>query len=153
MKRKWLAALCLLMAAALLSGCTAQQPTTQTFAEVTQYLGVAPTATPEPVDQPADDQSVFASNPYALTDENGTPASYPGVSLSGELRLLPRRNRPGGLAQKRVASSCRGALGGRQRSGKRSRRLSSLVRSMRSRTSVRYSTGFTSTRVHETTSE
>lgn len=77
----------------------------------------------------------------------------PGVSLSGELRLLPRRNRPGGLAQKRVASSCRGALGGRQRSGKRSRRLSSLVRSMRSRTPVRYSTGFTPTRVHETTSE
>ena len=78
MKRKWLAALSLLMAAALLSGCTAQQPTTQTFAEVTQYLGVAPTATPVPEDQPADDaaadgQSVFASNPYALTDETADP--------------------------------------------------------------------------------
>ena len=78
MKRKWLAALSLLMAAALLSGCTAQQPTTQTFAEVTQYLGVAPTATPVPVDQAADaadadGQSVFASNPYALTDETADP--------------------------------------------------------------------------------
>lgn len=82
MKRKWLAALCLLMAAVLLSACTAQQPATQTFAEVTQYLGPAPTeaATPEPATGDTGDtgdnaggDSVFASNPFAVNDGSTDP--------------------------------------------------------------------------------
>ena len=82
MKRKWLAAICLLMAAALLTACDAQQQPTETFAVVTQYLGPAPTATAQPAEQqpaaadPAgsdaltDSGSVFANNPYALNEEN-----------------------------------------------------------------------------------
>ena len=46
MKRKWLATLCLLSVAVFLTGCSKQQSPTQTFAEVTQYLGPAATAVP-----------------------------------------------------------------------------------------------------------
>ena len=84
MKRKWLAALSLLMAAALLSGCTAQQPTTQTFAEVTQYLGVAPTATPVPEDQPADDGLGGAERESALL-----PIVVPVVDAHHRSGLVP----------------------------------------------------------------
>jgi len=74
MKRKWLAVLCLVLVAALLSGCDGQQQSNQTFTEVTQYLG--PTSTDTPV--PASDSgttagdSVFSDNPYTAA----TDASY-----------------------------------------------------------------------------
>ena len=74
MKRKWLAVLCLLMVAALLTGCEGQQQPNQTFAEVTQYLGPAATDTPVPVnndvtgvsDGSTDGDSVFSNNPYVV---------------------------------------------------------------------------------------
>lgn len=90
MKRKWLAALCLLLAAALLTACDAQQQQPQTFAEVTQYLGPAPTATPVPVSQPQDNaadaggESVFASNPYALNDDGSTVDPNAAAALGEE---------------------------------------------------------------------
>ena len=80
MKRKWLALVSLLAIAAMLTACSSQQPT-QTFAEVTQYLGPAVTDTPVPINNNAsgvsdadtpqdqtgsDGQSVFASNPYVV---------------------------------------------------------------------------------------
>lgn len=75
MKRKWIGALSLLLAAALLTGCESQQPA-QTFAEVTQYLGPA-TATPVPVNSNVagvsdassanTDESIFSDNPYLDT--------------------------------------------------------------------------------------
>lgn len=73
MKRKWLAALCLLVVAALLTGCSGQPQNTQVFDEVTQYLGPTPTATPVAVNtdltgvsdgSSAGGDSVFSSNPY-----------------------------------------------------------------------------------------
>jgi hypothetical protein len=94
MKRKWLAALSLVMAALLLTACTAQQPSTQTFAEVTQYLGPAPTATQAPVSQPADSaadggQSVFASNPFDVADGEADP--------DAEAALLEEENADDGV--------------------------------------------------------
>ena len=76
MKRKWLAAMCLLVAAALLTACDTQQQPSQTFAEVTQYLGPTPVTTAAPLNQNADTSadtggSVFANNPYVL-DSDGT---------------------------------------------------------------------------------
>ena len=72
MKRKWLAALCLLAVAALLTGCQGQQQTNQVYDEVTQYLGPA-TDTPAPTATTAADtsgagDSVFSSNPYVVSD-------------------------------------------------------------------------------------
>ena len=74
MKRFWMAAACLLVTAALLSGCSGQpQNQKQAYDEATQYIGPAATPTAEPTDAPvADtDTSMFASNPYevAPTDE------------------------------------------------------------------------------------
>ncbi len=86
MKRKWLAVLCLLTIAALLTGCQGQQ-NNQVFTEVTQYLGPA-TDTPVPTETAAADtgntdtgggESVFASNPYVVaTDESFTAADAMG---------------------------------------------------------------------------
>lgn len=73
MKRKWLAALCLVLAAALLTACDAQQQTGQVFSEVTQYLGPAATATAVPAADVGDGGSVFANNPYVL-DTGADPA-------------------------------------------------------------------------------
>ncbi|NLI22043.1 MAG: hypothetical protein GX418_10935 [Clostridiales bacterium] len=75
MKRRWLAVLCLATVAALLTGCQGGQQPTQTFAEVTQYLGPAATNTPIPVNSnltgvsdgsDAQDDSIFADNPYVV---------------------------------------------------------------------------------------
>ena len=78
MNRKWLAVLCLVFIAALLTSCDAQQTSSEPFAEVTQYLGPAPTATAEPVnvdgDVAADGDSVFSSNPYAVNADADTGA-------------------------------------------------------------------------------
>jgi hypothetical protein len=71
MKRKWLAALCLVMIAALLSACDGQQPSNQTFTEVTQYLGPTSTASPVPSAVPADGNSVFSNNPYVANTDQG----------------------------------------------------------------------------------
>lgn len=73
MKRKLLAVLFLITVAALLTGCDGQQPS-QTFTEVTQYLGPAATDTPVPVnndvsgvsDGSATGDSVFSNNPYVV---------------------------------------------------------------------------------------
>lgn len=84
MKRKLFAVLCLIVVAALLTGCSNQAQPTQTFTEVTQYLGPAATATAVPVnnnpsgvsDGESDGSSVFSNNPYvvddAATDEGAT---------------------------------------------------------------------------------
>jgi len=84
MKRKWLAALCLLTAAALLTACSSGQPqANQTFTEVTQYLGPTATASPVPVSNnaagesdsaTAGDGSVFSNNPYMPTDDQSATA-------------------------------------------------------------------------------
>ena len=71
MKRKWMAALCLLLVAATLSACQSEQPK-QVFTEVTQYLGPAtdtpePTATPATVSDDSGAQTVFDQNPYDQT--------------------------------------------------------------------------------------
>lgn len=93
MKRKWLALVSLLAIAAMLTACSSQQPT-QTFAEVTQYLGPAVTDTPVPFNSDvsgvsdadttqdqtgADGQSVFASNPYVL---DGDQAADPNADAA-----------------------------------------------------------------------
>lgn len=91
MKRKWLAALCLLLAAVLLTACDAQQQqTSETFAVVTQYLGPAVTEAPRSAnvaDSGSDDaltgndDSIFANNPYTLdTDDD----AYAQMALSEE---------------------------------------------------------------------
>ena len=65
MKRFCMAAVCLLMVAALLSGCSSQQSAGQVYDEATQYIGPAITPTAEPVYVAAtDDTSLFANNPY-----------------------------------------------------------------------------------------
>jgi hypothetical protein len=84
MKRKWLAAICLLMVAALLTACSSGQPqANQTFTEVTQYLGPTATASPVPVNNDASGESdgstdagnsVFSENPYMPTDDQSTLA-------------------------------------------------------------------------------
>ncbi len=70
MRRKWLAVLCLLAVAVLLTGCNGQQDSgTQTFTEVTQYLGPTNTATPSPTANTSSDgnsDSVFSNNPYMV---------------------------------------------------------------------------------------
>ncbi|MCE5342872.1 MAG: hypothetical protein LLF96_04685 [Eubacteriales bacterium] len=84
MKRKWLAVLCLLAIAALLTSCQGQQ-NNQVFTEVTQYLGPA-TATPVPTDSTTTSgtdtsggESIFASNPYVVaTDESFTASDALG---------------------------------------------------------------------------
>jgi hypothetical protein len=73
MKRKWLAVLCILAVAALLTGCGGQQETNQTFTEVTQYLGPTPTASPTPT-QDTSGGSVFSSNPYMVDTDTDTIA-------------------------------------------------------------------------------
>lgn len=80
MKRKSLVALCLIVVAALLTGCSNQEQPTQTFSEVTQYLGPAATATAVPVnnnpsgvsDGESDAGSVFSNNPYVVDDTDTT---------------------------------------------------------------------------------
>ena len=89
MKRKWLAVLSLVAVAALLTACAGEQQPTQTFAEVTQYLGPASASTPVPVNNDltgvsdgadpnsAGDGSVFSNNPYVAdpaTDNTGEAA-------------------------------------------------------------------------------
>ncbi len=103
MKRKGIAALCLLSVLALLSGCSSQQPT-EAIPEFTQYLGPAATDTPAP--EPtveadlsgADGQSVFDQNPYdvgftendALNEENyGGDAGTLGDQGYVETTLYP----------------------------------------------------------------
>ena len=76
MKRKLLAVLCLIVVAAFLTGCSNQTQPTQTFTEVTQYLGPASTATAVPVnsnpsgvsDGDSEAGSVFSNNPYVVDD-------------------------------------------------------------------------------------
>lgn len=78
MNRKWLAVLCLVLVAALLTSCDAQQQSSEPFAEVTQYLGPAPTATavPASADNGASEgDSVFSNNPYTLDAQDGTDAT------------------------------------------------------------------------------
>ena len=84
MKRKWLATLCLLSVAVFLTGCSSQPSTTQTFAEVTQYLGPAATAVPVNNDLTGvsdgdttgtDGGSVFSNNPYVVDSTTDTTAS------------------------------------------------------------------------------
>ncbi|MDD3213981.1 MAG: hypothetical protein PHY64_09910, partial [Eubacteriales bacterium] len=88
-KRKWLAALCLLMVAALLTGCTGQQQNNQVFDEVTQYLGPTPTATPVAVNteptgvsdgSTTGGDSVFSSNPYMA----GSSSDFTETDALGE---------------------------------------------------------------------
>ncbi len=81
-----------------------------------------------------------SSNMYALR------GNRTGIGLKGG-----SRRRGASYGSKTTASA--GRDGGFQRSGSRSATLSSAVLSIRSRTSARYSTGFTPTRVQETTSE
>lgn len=83
MKRKSLAALCLIVVAALLTGCSSQEQPTQTFTEVTQYLGPAATATAVPVnndlsgvsDGDTQGGNVFSNNPYVVDDTGTDDAS------------------------------------------------------------------------------
>ena len=87
MKRKWLAVLCLVMVAALLTGCEGQQQPNQTFAEVTQYLGPAATDTPVPVNNDVSGvsdggDSVFSNNPYVVD-----PAADATVDPNAETAL------------------------------------------------------------------
>lgn len=84
MKRKWLAALCLLCAAAMLTACSGGQPqSNQVFTEVTQYLGPTAAATDTPVPVNTDltgvsdgatvdsgDDSIFSQNPYVAADSD-----------------------------------------------------------------------------------
>lgn len=84
MNRKWLLAMSLLAALALLTACDAQQQTPQTFAEVTQYLGPAPTATAVPVSADAGGDSVFSSNPYVLGAEDGAEDGVAQAALGEE---------------------------------------------------------------------
>lgn len=88
-------------------------------------------------------QLSFAALAAAAFASNGNRT---GIGLNG-------RSRPfaASYASKIVAIAT--ADGGFQRSGRRSAMLSSEILSMRSRTSATYSTGFTPTRVQETTSE
>lgn len=74
MKRNWKILVCLLMVLATLSSCASDNNEGPTFSEVTQYLG--PAATDSPGDafyNNADQQSIFASNPYEAED-------YPGFT-------------------------------------------------------------------------
>jgi hypothetical protein len=83
MKRKWLAALCLLCAAAMLTACSGggQPQSNQVFTEVTQYLGPTATVTETPVPVNTDltgvsdgtpvdtgDGSIFSQNPYVAAN-------------------------------------------------------------------------------------
>ncbi len=77
MKRKLSVALCLVLAAAMLAGCSAQPQQNEAFPEVTQALrpGTS-TPTPEPMQSaPYDDaqggQSIFDTNPYDVAPEVG----------------------------------------------------------------------------------
>jgi len=95
MKRKWLAVLCLIAVAALLTGCDGQQQPTQTFAEVTQYLGPAATNTPVPVNNDVTgvsdgsttgdgSDSVFSNNPYIVDPSTDATADPNADAALGE---------------------------------------------------------------------
>ncbi len=84
MRRKWLAVLCLLAVAVLLTGCNGQQDSgTQTFTEVTQYLGPTNTATPVVTASASNDSSVFSNNPYVV--DNTATDSDAGFTASDAL--------------------------------------------------------------------
>ena len=108
MKRKWLAVLCLMAVAALLTGCEGQQQPNQTFAEVTQYLGPATANTAAPVNNDAagasdadtnsDGGSVFANNPYVVNtdaDPNADPNADANADNPDAQTALDEENNAG----------------------------------------------------------
>ncbi len=106
MKRKWLAALCLVMIAALLTACNGQPQSNQKFAEVTQYLGPTATATVAPTNAPADgstDGSVFSNNPYlSNTDSGFTPEDALGEEDNQDNGVFDDGTGVGGQAEATV---------------------------------------------------
>ena len=95
MKRKWLAALCLLCAAAMLTACSGggQPQSNQVFTEVTQYLGPTATATETPVPVNTDLTGVRSKEQFPnelrdyitfLEKELQVPIKYVGVGPDRE---------------------------------------------------------------------
>lgn len=102
MKRKWLAMLSLVAVALLLTACAGEQQPSQTFAEVTQYLGPATANTAVPVnnnpvgvsDGTSGGDSVFAENPYAA--DGATADETDGTDPNADAALGEEDNQDNG---------------------------------------------------------